>query len=90
MVDTHARKILVENLVVDQLIEKSMDRLSQTKTLLEENPEAPIKWKRELDLYHSLLEISFTANLRGRHTASALLGANKLRARTKFFSLYGP
>ena len=76
----------MENLVVDQLIEKSMDRLNQTKTLLDQNPEAPIKWKRELDLYHSLLETSFAANLRGRHTASALLVANKLKARTKFLS----
>ena len=46
VVDAHARKILVENLVVDQLIEKSMDRLNQTKTLLDQNLEAPIKWKR--------------------------------------------
>ena len=63
-----------------------MDRLKQTKTLLDQNPEAPIKWKRELDLYHSLLETSFVANLRGRHTASALLVANKLKARTKFLA----
>ena len=86
VVDAHARKILVENLVVDQVIEKSMDRLTQTKTLLEQNPEAPIKWKRELELYHTLLETSFAANLRGRHTASALLVANKLKARTKCLS----
>ena len=86
VVDSHARKIIVENLVVDQLIEKSLDRMKQTKTILETNPESPIKWKRELDLYQSLLEISFAANLRGRHTTSAMLVTNKLKARTKFLA----
>ena len=32
------------------------------------------------------METSFAANLRGRHTTSALLVANKLKARTKFLS----
>ena len=86
VVDAHARKVLVENLVVDQLIEKSLDRMKQTKTILETNPEATIKWKRELDLYQSLLETAFAANLRGRHTTSAMLVTNKLKARTKCLS----
>ena len=86
VVDAHARKVLVENLVVDQLIEKSLDRMKQTKAILETDPEAPIKWKRELDLYQSLLETAFAANLRGRHTTSAMLVTNKLKARNKFLS----
>ena len=60
--------------------------MKQTKAILEQNPEAPIKWKREIDLYRSLLETSFATNLRGRHTTSAMLVTNKLKARTKFLS----
>ena len=86
VVDAHSRKILVENLVVDQIMEKTMDRLKQTQTLLVQNPEAPIKWGRELDIYHSLLETAFAANLRGRHTTSALLVSNKLKTRTKILN----
>ena len=86
VVDAHSRKILVENLVVDQVMEKTIARLKQTQTLLDQNPEAPVKWSRELDIYHSLLETAFAANLRGRHMTSALLVSNKLKARTKILA----